>query len=271
MNHPHIIRMLETLESPKRIHIVMEHAGGGNLCQYVKARKRLGEADARAIFVQILLAVEYLHTTGIVHRDIKLENVLFDDNRGMKLVDFGFSVGCRYVHVSWKWHSPSCLHAVLPMHLVTGVVLGSPHNQPQRPDKEAQDLLWDTVLHGARDCHAAAVRRTSRRHLEFGCASLRDAVRHVPVRCQVLSRVVQKDRAGAPPPARLYGEYPSPPPLASLFHLGLRMRAPHMHLCAVGSRLCFHRVRVDMAAFLTLHAVCCLTPVLSRVSRSPTL
>ena len=95
MNHPNIIRMLETLESPKRIHIVMEHAGGGNLCQYVKARKRLGEADARAIFVQVLMAVEYLHTTGIVHRDIKLENVLFDDNRSMKLVDFGFSVGCR--------------------------------------------------------------------------------------------------------------------------------------------------------------------------------
>ena len=67
----------------------------GNLCQYVKARKRLGEADARAIFVQILMAVEYLHTTGIVHRDIKLENVLFDENRSMKLVDFGFSVGCR--------------------------------------------------------------------------------------------------------------------------------------------------------------------------------
>lgn len=95
LNHPNVIRLLETLESPKRIHIVMEYAGGGNLCKYVKARKRLGEADARGIFVQLLMSVEYLHNCGIIHRDIKLENVLFDENRNMKLVDFGFSVGCR--------------------------------------------------------------------------------------------------------------------------------------------------------------------------------
>lgn len=95
MNHPHIIRMLECIESPKRVHIVMEYAGGSNLCQYVKAKRRLAEPEARAIFCQVMLATEYLHNVGIIHRDIKLENVLFDDNRQMKLVDFGFSVGCR--------------------------------------------------------------------------------------------------------------------------------------------------------------------------------
>ncbi|KAA0152872.1 hypothetical protein FNF31_06569 [Cafeteria roenbergensis] len=95
LNHPYVVRLLETIENAKRIHIVMEYAGGGNLCSYVKARRRLPEAEARKIFLQLLLSVEYMHGLGIIHRDIKLENVLFDSSRDMKLVDFGFSVACR--------------------------------------------------------------------------------------------------------------------------------------------------------------------------------
>ena len=95
LNHPYVVRLLETIENAKRIHIVMEYAGGGNLCNYVKARRRLPEAEARKVFLQLLLAVEYMHGLGIIHRDIKLENVLFDSSRDMKLVDFGFSVACR--------------------------------------------------------------------------------------------------------------------------------------------------------------------------------
>jgi hypothetical protein len=95
LNHPYVVRLLETIENAKRIHIVMEFAGGGNLCNYVKARRRLPEPEARKIFLQILLAVEYMHSLGIIHRDIKLENVLFDSSRDMKLVDFGFSVACK--------------------------------------------------------------------------------------------------------------------------------------------------------------------------------
>eukprot|EP01138_Halocafeteria_seosinensis_P012106 gb/GECG01012374.1/.p1 GENE.gb/GECG01012374.1/~~gb/GECG01012374.1/.p1 ORF type:complete len:1304 (+),score=180.70 gb/GECG01012374.1/:1-3912(+) len=92
LNHPYVIRMLEMIDSPKRIHIIMEYAGGGNLCSYVKSRKRLSEPESRRIFIQILLATEYMHDNSIIHRDVKLENVLFDHARDMKLVDFGFSV-----------------------------------------------------------------------------------------------------------------------------------------------------------------------------------
>jgi len=45
LNHPSLIRLFETLESPKRIHLVMEYTGGGNLCSYVKKRKRLPEDE----------------------------------------------------------------------------------------------------------------------------------------------------------------------------------------------------------------------------------
>jgi serine/threonine protein kinase len=72
LNLPHTIRELEMIDSVKRIHIVMEYAGGGNLCSYVKGKGKLGEAEARRLFVQLLGAVEYMHDLGIIHRDIKV-------------------------------------------------------------------------------------------------------------------------------------------------------------------------------------------------------
>lgn len=101
LNHPNVLRMLETMDTPKRVHIVTEYCSGGNLCTYVKNKGKLSESEARGIFMQLLAGIEYLHNQGIVHRDIKLENVLFDTEKRelVKLVDFGFAV---IVRDPWK-------------------------------------------------------------------------------------------------------------------------------------------------------------------------
>jgi serine/threonine protein kinase len=93
VSHPRIARTYEAVETPKRMHLIMECLEGGNLCSYVKAKKRLSEHESRHIFFQLMQAVEYLHSLHVTHRDIKLENVLFDstDNKDIKLIDFGFS------------------------------------------------------------------------------------------------------------------------------------------------------------------------------------
>jgi serine/threonine protein kinase len=91
-NHPNIVRLFETLESQHRVHLVMEYVAGGNLCQYVKLKKKLTEMEARSIFQQLSHASAYLHSINVSHRDIKLENILYGADKIAKLTDFGFSV-----------------------------------------------------------------------------------------------------------------------------------------------------------------------------------
>jgi serine/threonine protein kinase len=95
ISHPRIARMYEAVETPKRMHLIMECLDGGNLCSYVKAKRRLSEDESKRIFFQIAQAIDHLHALGVSHRDVKLENVLFANDRDIKLIDFGFSTVCQ--------------------------------------------------------------------------------------------------------------------------------------------------------------------------------
>ncbi|XP_064642595.1 testis-specific serine/threonine-protein kinase 3-like [Lineus longissimus] len=89
--HPHIIGVNEVVESKNHIYIVMEYAQNGDLLQYVNQAGVLPEAEARRLFRQIIAAVKVLHEAKVVHRDIKLDNILLDEDNNVKLADFGFA------------------------------------------------------------------------------------------------------------------------------------------------------------------------------------
>jgi calcium-dependent protein kinase len=97
MDHPHIVRLYDVFESKESLHLVMECMEGGELYERVRRLKKFPEQDAADAVWQILLALNYIHSHGIVHRDIKLENFLFEKEQGnnLKLIDFGFS---KHVH-----------------------------------------------------------------------------------------------------------------------------------------------------------------------------
>ena len=76
----------------------MEYCGGGELFDYIADQKkynyslsRLTEKEACRFFHQIIDGVDYLHRLGIVHRDLKPENMLLDNQKNIKIVDFGLS------------------------------------------------------------------------------------------------------------------------------------------------------------------------------------
>jgi protein-serine/threonine kinase len=71
--------------------IVMEYAAHGELFDYVQKRQRIPEFEVKTFMFQILLAVNKMHSMGIVHRDLKLENILLTSENQVKIADFGFS------------------------------------------------------------------------------------------------------------------------------------------------------------------------------------
>ena len=94
ISHPHILNLIETVDTPKHLHLVTDFIGGPSLYTYLKKRhpRRLDESDCRRLFVQIVSALAYCHSQGVAHRDIKLENILLDEaEKKVKLIDFGFA------------------------------------------------------------------------------------------------------------------------------------------------------------------------------------
>ena len=89
LRHPSITKILETFETEKYMLIIMEYISGGNLQSFVKKRRKLGEKTAKILFKQIIDGIKYIHSQNIVHRDIKLENILIDLNNNIKICDFG--------------------------------------------------------------------------------------------------------------------------------------------------------------------------------------
>jgi serine/threonine protein kinase len=91
LNHPHIVRLYEVIDTTRELYLIMEYVPGGEIFDFLVARGRMKEKDARRYFRQILGAVDYCHNLRIIHRDLKAENLLLDANLNVKIADFGFS------------------------------------------------------------------------------------------------------------------------------------------------------------------------------------
>ncbi|EEB09309.1 CAMK/CAMKL/KIN4 protein kinase Ppk1 [Schizosaccharomyces japonicus yFS275] len=89
--HPHILRYYETVETAHHVGIVLGYASGGELFNYILTCRRLLDPEAAKMFAQLVSGVAYLHSRGIVHRDLKLENILLDGQRNVVIADFGFA------------------------------------------------------------------------------------------------------------------------------------------------------------------------------------
>lgn len=94
LNHPHIMRLVESFESRTKHYIVCEIANGGELFDRIIENGRFLEADASSIISKIVSAIDEAHKNGVVHRDLKPENLLFRSPENMEdivIADFGIS------------------------------------------------------------------------------------------------------------------------------------------------------------------------------------
>ena len=68
IRHPNVVKLYEVLETENKYYLVMELATGGELMNYICAASKLTEEEARKFLRQIVVAVDYLHKAGVVHR-----------------------------------------------------------------------------------------------------------------------------------------------------------------------------------------------------------
>ena len=91
VNHPFIVKLHYAFQTGPALCLVMDFINGGELFMHLRKHRFFGEPDARIWAAEILLALEYLHSMGIIYRDIKPENVLLDTGGHIKLTDFGLA------------------------------------------------------------------------------------------------------------------------------------------------------------------------------------
>ncbi|CAO1626748.1 unnamed protein product [Jaminaea pallidilutea] len=91
LHHPYVCGMREMMIHPNHYYMVFEYIDGGQMLDYIIAHGRLRERAARKFARQIGSALEYCHRNSIVHRDLKIENILISKTGNIKIIDFGLS------------------------------------------------------------------------------------------------------------------------------------------------------------------------------------
>ncbi|XP_064641201.1 testis-specific serine/threonine-protein kinase 4-like [Lineus longissimus] len=91
MKHPSLICFLQSIETTNRVYLVMELASGGDLLEVIRKNGHVKEPQAGVWFNQLTEGISYCHKKGVVHRDLKCENVLLDKKNNLKITDFGFA------------------------------------------------------------------------------------------------------------------------------------------------------------------------------------
>jgi len=94
INHPNIIRLIDMIKSPGKVHLVLEYCKGGDLSVYVQRHGIVPEATAKHFMQQLAAGLQVLRDNNIIHRDLKPQNLLLSTNENdadLKIADFGFA------------------------------------------------------------------------------------------------------------------------------------------------------------------------------------
>jgi serine/threonine protein kinase len=97
--HPFIVNLYGHFSTPTKLYMVLRLAPGGDISEMLARQERndfcFSSSVAKFVIAQVILAIEYMHGRGILHRDIKTENILIDENGYCLLADMGLACFCE--------------------------------------------------------------------------------------------------------------------------------------------------------------------------------
>jgi serine/threonine protein kinase len=76
------LQLHEIYEDEEYVYLVLDYQEGGSLMDYIQKNKRVAESETKVIIEQLLLTLDFMHKKNIIHRDIKLDNILITGSSG---------------------------------------------------------------------------------------------------------------------------------------------------------------------------------------------
>ncbi|KAL6779047.1 SNRK2E [Auxenochlorella protothecoides x Auxenochlorella symbiontica] len=147
--HPHVVALREVFTTPQYLAIAMEYAAGGDLFRHLRHERpaqRLPEAEARRVFQQLVIGLDYCHTRGVANRDLKLENLLLSTPYGngaapsLKICDFGYS--------KHELNSSAKTGVGTPIYMAPEVIYGGSKYNAKLADLWSVGVILYTMLFG---------------------------------------------------------------------------------------------------------------------------
>lgn len=147
LRHPLIVSIREVFLTREYLAISMEFAQGGDLFAYTLGPNsfgKLAEVQARWIFQQLILGLDYCHRKGVANRDLKLENLLLDRHGGkrplLKIADFGYS--------KHEMNSSAKTGVGTPVYMAPEVILGDNKYDAKKADIWSCGIILYAMLYG---------------------------------------------------------------------------------------------------------------------------
>jgi serine/threonine-protein kinase len=189
LNHPNIVTVIDRGEFGKRQFIVFEHIPGENLKEVVEREGQLPVAQALALTHQIARGLAFAHQHGVVHRDVKPQNVLLDESGTAKVTDFGIA---RSLDPGEELTQTGTLLGTSD-YIAPEQASGEPIDA--RSDQYSLGVLLYELLTGAVPYPADSFMAVAMRHLRDPVPSVRERRRDVPDR---VDKIVVRAMAKSP-------------------------------------------------------------------------